>query len=109
MCSLRLDDEATTIEPSDTGQDLRTFPCPRCPTVQRHESSVTEALIKSEIARNVMHQREECLIEASTCRDKAQADPASAKCWIDLAIVWHRRSVQASGGKAITYEVHKVA
>jgi hypothetical protein len=98
----------TTIEPSDTGRDLRTFTCPHCATIQRYiiESSVTEALIKSEIARNVMHQREECLIQASACRDKAQADPASAKYWIDRAIVWHRRAVQASGGKAVTYEVH---
>jgi hypothetical protein len=33
------------IEPSDTGQDLRTYNCPRCKRVERHviESSVTAA------------------------------------------------------------------
>jgi hypothetical protein len=33
------------IEPSDIGQDLRTYSCPRCKRVQRHviESSVTAA------------------------------------------------------------------
>jgi hypothetical protein len=35
----------TAIEPSNTGQDLRTFSCPRCKGVQRHviESAVTDA------------------------------------------------------------------
>jgi len=33
------------IEPSDVGQDLRTFACPACRRVQRHivNSAVTEA------------------------------------------------------------------
>jgi hypothetical protein len=37
----------TVIEPSGTGQDLRTFTCPECKWVQRHviESAVTEAWI----------------------------------------------------------------
>jgi hypothetical protein len=35
----------TVIEPSMWGQDLRTFACPSCNSVQRHviESAVTEA------------------------------------------------------------------
>jgi hypothetical protein len=35
----------TAIEPSDTGQDLRTFHCQQCKRVERHviESAVTEA------------------------------------------------------------------
>jgi hypothetical protein len=35
----------SAIEPSDAGQDLRTFTCPECKRVQRHlmESAVTEA------------------------------------------------------------------
>jgi hypothetical protein len=35
----------SAIEPSCTGQDLRTFTCPECKRVQRHivESTVTEA------------------------------------------------------------------
>ena len=37
----------TAIEPSATGQDLRTFTCPKCKRVQRHiiESTVTEAWV----------------------------------------------------------------
>jgi hypothetical protein len=36
------------IEPSDTGNDLRTFACPACKGVQRHiiESTVTEAYLQ---------------------------------------------------------------
>jgi hypothetical protein len=52
-----------------------------------------------------MYQREDCLIHASICREKAQADPARSNYWIDRAIGWHRRA-QASSGKAVTYEVH---
>jgi hypothetical protein len=35
----------TAIEPSASGQDLRTFTCPRCKRLQRHliDSAVTEA------------------------------------------------------------------
>jgi len=35
----------SAIEPSSTGQDLRTFTCPECRRVQRHiiETTVTEA------------------------------------------------------------------
>ena len=42
----------TAIEPSATGQDLRTFSCPECKRVQRHiiETSVTEAWLKPQPA-----------------------------------------------------------
>jgi hypothetical protein len=35
----------SAIEPSSTGQDLRTFTCPECKRVQRHiiENTVTDA------------------------------------------------------------------
>jgi hypothetical protein len=38
----------TAIEPSDTGQDLRTFACPHCKRNQQHiiEISVTEAWLE---------------------------------------------------------------
>jgi len=38
----------TAIEPSDRGQDLRTFACPRCKRVQQHiiESAVTDAWLE---------------------------------------------------------------
>ncbi|SHH65751.1 hypothetical protein SAMN05444169_8617 [Bradyrhizobium erythrophlei] len=42
----------SAIEPSATGQDLRTFTCPECKRVQRHiiESAVTEAWPKRQPA-----------------------------------------------------------
>jgi hypothetical protein len=52
-----------------------------------------------------MYQREDCLIHASLCRDKAQAHPERSEYWIDRAIVWHRRAVQADG-RTVTYEIH---
>ncbi len=38
----------TAIEPSDTGQDLRTFACLECQGVEQHiiESAVTEAWLQ---------------------------------------------------------------
>jgi hypothetical protein len=38
----------TAIEPSNTGQDLRTFSCPHCKRVQRHiiASAVTAAWLE---------------------------------------------------------------
>jgi hypothetical protein len=47
----------------------------------------------------VMYQREDCLIHASLCRDKAQSHPERSDYWIDRAIVWHRRAIQDGGGK----------
>jgi hypothetical protein len=95
----------SAIEPSDTGQDLRTFTCPACKRVQRHiiESTVTEAWL--EPRRRVMYEREMCLVHASICREKAQADPARSDHWIDRAITWHQRAIQARG-KVVTYEIH---
>jgi hypothetical protein len=52
-----------------------------------------------------MYHREDCLIHASLCREKAQAHPERSDYWIDRAIVWHRRTVQASCGKSVTYEI----
>jgi hypothetical protein len=45
------------IEPSSTGQDLRTFSCPQCKRVQRHliDSAVTEAWLDSQ------HQRQKSI------------------------------------------------
>jgi hypothetical protein len=48
----------TAIEPSNTGQDLRTFTCPQCKRVQRHviESAVTEAWLGPKHAAKGRHQ-----------------------------------------------------
>jgi hypothetical protein len=53
-----------------------------------------------------VYQREECLVQASMCREKAQADPMRYDYWIDQAIVWLQRAMQASLGNAVTYEIH---
>ena len=51
---------------------------------------------------DLMYQREECIAQASICREKAQADPAHYDYWIDEAIVWHQRGHK----NAVTHEVH---
>jgi hypothetical protein len=53
-----------------------------------------------------MYQREECLVHASICREKAQTDPARSDHWIDRAIVWHQRAAQARHENAVTHEIH---
>ena len=55
---------------------------------------------------DVIYQREECLAQASMCREKAQADPVRNDYWIDRAIVWHQRAVQSSRANAVTYKAH---
>jgi hypothetical protein len=47
----------SAIEPSSTGQDLRTFTCPKCKRVQRHliESAVTEAWLGPKRGNAVSH------------------------------------------------------
>jgi hypothetical protein len=53
-----------------------------------------------------MYRRQECLIHASMCREKAQAYPARSDHWIDRAITWHQRAVQTRHENAVTHEVH---
>jgi hypothetical protein len=43
----------------------------------------------------MMYQRDECVAQASFCREKAQADPAHYDYWIDQAVVWLQRALQA--------------
>jgi hypothetical protein len=52
-----------------------------------------------------MYRREECLIHASICRDKAQAYPARSDHWIDRAITWHQRAVQAGRRNAVSHKI----
>jgi hypothetical protein len=56
-----------------------------------------------------MYRREECLVQASICREKAKADPARYDYWIDQAIVWLQRAIQASRGNAVTHAIPKRA
>jgi TPR repeat protein len=55
---------------------------------------------------DVMYQREECLVQASICREKAQADPARYGYWIDQAVVWLQRAAEARHKNAVTHEIH---
>jgi hypothetical protein len=52
-----------------------------------------------------MYQRDECIAQASICREKAQVDPARCDYWIDQAVVWLQRAIQARRGKAVTYDI----
>jgi len=38
-------------------------------------------LAEDQVIRDVIYQREECLAQASTCREKAQADPVRNDYW----------------------------
>lgn len=40
-----------------------------------------------------MYQRQECLVQAAICREKAQADPAHYDHWIDEAIEWLQHAI----------------
>ena len=68
-----------------------------------HRKRPDRGLVRAEA--NVMYQREDCLVEASICRNRSRADPARSDYWIDRAIVWHLRAVRAPHGKAITHEI----
>jgi hypothetical protein len=63
-------------------------------------------LVWAEVIGDVMYQREECLVQASICREKAQADPARYDYWIDQAVVWLQRAAEARYGNAVTHEIH---
>jgi hypothetical protein len=52
-----------------------------------------------------MYQRDECIAQASVCREQAKADPARYDHWIDQATVWHQRAIQAPYGKAVAYDI----
>ena len=53
-----------------------------------------------------MYQRKECLVQASICREKALAEPARYDDWIDEAVLWLQRAVDARDGSAVTHEIH---
>ena len=54
-----------------------------------------------------MYQRDEYIAQASICRKKALADPAHYDHWIDQAVVWLQRALQARRGKAVTYDIRE--
>jgi hypothetical protein len=63
-------------------------------------------LAEDHLIGELMYLREECLVQAPMCREKAQADPVRNDYWIDRAIVWHQRAMQSSRANAVTYEIH---
>jgi hypothetical protein len=52
-----------------------------------------------------MYQRLECIAQASISREKAQGDPARHDYWIDEAIVWLQRAIEARRENMVTREV----
>ena len=52
-----------------------------------------------------MYQRDECIAQASICRAKTQVDPTRYDYWIDQAVVWLQRAIQARRGKAVAYDI----
>jgi hypothetical protein len=52
-----------------------------------------------------MYRREECLVHATICREKAKVYPARSAHWIDRAITWHQRATQTRRENAVTHEV----
>jgi hypothetical protein len=63
-------------------------------------------LVGAEAIGDVTYQRQECIEQASICREKAQADPERHDHWIDRAVVWLQRANQSRQESAVTYEVH---
>jgi hypothetical protein len=54
-----------------------------------------------------MYQRQECITQASICREKAEGDPARHDYWIDEAIIWLQRAIDARRESVVvTHEVH---
>ena len=52
-----------------------------------------------------MYQRQECIAQASICRERAQGDPARHDYWIDEAIVWLQRAIAAHRENVVSPEV----
>jgi hypothetical protein len=51
-----------------------------------------------------MDRKTACLVQASACREKAEADPANRDYWIDQSIKWLERAISPADGVAISYE-----
>jgi hypothetical protein len=72
----------------------------------RHQQCRHGGLVAAKAIGHVMYRREECLVQASICREKAKVDPARYDYWIDQAIIWLQRAIQASRRRVTTHEVH---
>jgi hypothetical protein len=53
-----------------------------------------------------MYRRQECIAKASICRKNAQGDPTRHDYWIDEAIAWHQRAIEARHENAVAHEIH---
>jgi hypothetical protein len=72
----------------------------------RHRKCRDGGLVGAEAIGKVMYQRQACIAQASICRERAQADPARHDYWIDEAIVWLQRAIEARRGIAVSCEIH---
>jgi hypothetical protein len=68
----------SAIEPSHTGPRPANVHLSAMPkgSAAHYRKRGDGGLVEAEAIPDVMYQREECLLQASMCREKAQADPA---------------------------------
>jgi hypothetical protein len=52
-----------------------------------------------------MDRREDCIRQASICREKAQSDRQRYDHWMNESVIWLQRAIKARCGVAVTYEV----
>ena len=71
----------------------------------RHRKCHYRSVAGTRAIGQMMYQREECLVQASICRENAQANPAHYDYWIDQAIVWLQRAIRARRGRTVTHEI----
>ena len=58
---------------------------PYLPATAHYRKHRDRGLVAAEVIGDVMYQRDECIAQASICREKALADPAHYDHWIDQA------------------------
>jgi hypothetical protein len=109
MHSLRFTNEVDGDRAEQAGPRLANL---YLPTLQKGTGAYyrrhrPRGLVEAKVVGNVIYQRDVCIAQASICRGKAQADPARYDYWIDQAVVWLQRAIQARRGKAVTYDIRE--
>jgi hypothetical protein len=109
MHHLRFTNEADSDRAGHVGRRLANL---YQPTLQKGTGSYYRqhrhrGLVEAEMISDVMYQRDECIAQASICREKARADPARYDHWIDQSVVWLQRAIQARRRKAVTYDIRE--
>jgi hypothetical protein len=65
----------TAIEPGGAGRDMRFFTCPALQkgSTAHYRKHRDRGLVEAKVIGDVMYQRDECIAQASICREKAQS------------------------------------